>query len=250
MNTQKSLFFIILLLGMFLSSCNKENISVPTDNEILGSTVKPLLIDEYIYPIQPGTPEWAKLQSHTEMLEAIQIPDSVLEKITTWGLLESCFKYPLYGDCAAFNDQVGYINDLTQTFSGFKELLSREDAPKIILYFFRHWDVSLYPDFIKRNFIELTIGSDSFLSKLNERQLLYLISLALDMKDKENEYYTSSLPPYSFFVMANSMIHYHFKPFLDYCAVNKNPLPDGYFFWRINSSCEKIEEYSQRLLNL
>ena len=249
MNNQKSFFFITVVLGIFLSSCGKEQIPIPNDEEILGSLVKPQIIDEYIYPIQPGTAEWATLTSYPEMLEAIRIPDSVLKKITTWGLAESCFNYPLYGDCAAFNNQVGYINDLTLTFSGFRELLSREDAPKIILYFYRHWDVSLYPDFVKRNFIELTIGSDSFLSKLNERQLLYLTSLALDMKEKENKYYTGSIPPYSFFIMANSMIHYPYKPFLDYCAADKNPLPDGNFLWRINSSCEKIEEYSRSLLN-
>jgi len=249
MKNQKLFFFIILVFGILSGSCNKENITIPSDEDILGGIVKPQVIDEYIYPIRPGTPEWADLSSYTEMLDAIQIPDSVLKKISTWGLVESCFKYPLYGDFAAFNNQVGYINDLILTFSGFRELLSREDAPKIILYYYRHWDVSLYPDFMKRGFIELAIGSDSFLSKLNARQLLYLISIALQVKGKENEYYTSSFQPYSFFVMANSMIHYPYKQFLDYCSVVKNPMPDGYFLWRINSSCEKIEGFSRRLLN-
>jgi hypothetical protein len=143
-----------------------------------------------------------------------------------------------------------YFNELTLTFSGFKELFSREDAPKILLYFYRHWDISLYPDFIRRNFIELTLGCDSFLSKLNERQLLYLIAVAREIKDKENRMYSSSLPLYSYFVLANSMLHYQYKPFVDYCAADKNPYPDGYLFWRINSSIEKIEEYSRQLLNL
>ncbi|NVO21538.1 MAG: hypothetical protein HXX13_17685 [Bacteroidetes bacterium] len=248
MKYQKSLFFLTLVLGICCFSCKKDHISVPTDEEILGSMVKPREIDEYIYPIRPGTPEWATLGSHEEMETAVQIPDSVLDKITTWGLVESCINYPLYGDCAAYNDQVGYINDLMLRNRGLKELVTREDAPKIMLYYYRHWDVGSYPDFVKRNFIELIIGSDSFLSKLNERQLLYLTLIALQIKDKEKENYTSSLPPYSFFVMANAMIHYPYKPFADYCAVKKDPLPDGFIFWRINASSEKIEEYSRRLL--
>jgi hypothetical protein len=247
---KKSIIPIFLLIGLIMSSCKKESNSLPTDEEILGSIVRPQITDEYIYPVQPGTPEWAKLESHSEMLDAIQIPDSVLNAITTWGLVESCFKYPLYGDYSAFNNQPSYINDLVTTNSGFKELLSREDALLIVLYFYRHWDVNLFPNFLKRNFIELTIGCDAFLSKLNERQLLYLISVALDKRINQDEIYASSIPPYSFFVMANSMIHYGYKPFIDYCSLDKDPITNGNFFWRINSSCEKIEEYSRRLLNI
>lgn len=250
MINRKSMQLIILLLAILLGACKRETISVPTDEEILGNLVISAFKGEYIYPIRPGTPEWANLSSHTEMIDTTQIPDFVLDTISTWGLLESCFNYPLYGDYAAFNNQISYINDLVQSNNGLKELLSREDAPLIVLYFYRHWDISLYPDFLKRNFIELVIGSDDFISKLNERQQLYLISVALDKKQKQEETYSGSIPPYSFFVMANSMIHYGYKPFVEYCATDKPTVPNGYFFWRINSSCEKIEEYSRSLLNL
>jgi hypothetical protein len=250
MINRKSKYIIILLLPMLMGACKKETSSVPTDEEILGNIAKPAITGEYIYPIQPGTPEWANLSSHAEMIDTTQIPDLVLDTISTWGLLESCLKYPLYGDFSAFNNQISYINDLEQSNKGFKELLSREDAPLVMLYFYRHWDISLYPDFLKRNFIELVLGSDNFISKLNGRQQLYLISLSLDKKLKQEATYSGSTPPYSFFVMANSMIHYGYKPFVEYCSTEKPTLPDGYFFWRINSSCEKIEEYSRSLLNL
>jgi hypothetical protein len=246
----RSIHLIILLLGILLGACEKEPVSVPDDEEILGNIEKPAITYEYIYPIQPGTPEWANLSSHDEMIDTTQIPDFVLDTISTWGLLESCLKYPLYGDYFAFNNQISYINDLEQSNNGFKELLSREDSPLIVLYFYRHWDISLYPDFIKRNFIELVIGSDNFISKLKERQLLYLISVALDKKQKQDETYSGSIPPYSFFVMANSLIHFGYIPFVEYCATDKPTLPDGYFFWRINSTSEKIEEYSRSILNL
>ncbi len=250
MINRKSIPILILLLLLLAGACKKETISVPTDEEILGNFVKPAVTGEYIYPIQPGTPAWAGLGSYTEMIDTTQIPDRVLDTISTWGLLESCLTYPLYGDYAAFNNQVSYINDLEQSNHGFKELLSRADAPLVILYFYRHWDVALYPDFMKRNFTELVIGSDGFISKLNERQQLYLISVALGKKQKQKEAYTGTIPPYSYFVMANSMIHYGCKPFVEYCAADKPTLQDGYFYWRINSSYEKIEEYSRSLLKL
>jgi len=251
-------FFIFLLFTTLLTSCEKERnpipkekISIPTDEEILGSVIKPQIIDEYIYPIQPGTPAWAELKTYAAKVEAVRIPDSILKVISTWGLVESCFKYPLYIDFSAFNDQVKYINDLEQTNSGFKELLSRDDAPLVLLYFYRNWDISPSSYYLKRYFVELVIGSDKFVSRLNERQLLYLLSVALDKKEKQYDLYEGNVPPpYSFFVMANSMIHYRYQPFIDYCAIVKNPSPNGMFYWRINASIEMIEEYARDLLDL
>jgi hypothetical protein len=257
MRNSKSSFFIFLLFAMLLSACEneknsipEEKISIPTDEEILGSVIKPQIIDEYIYPILPGTPAWAELKTYAAKVEAVRIPDSVLNVIFTWGLLESCFKYPLYIDYSAFNDQIQYINDLEQTNKGFKELLSRDDAPLVLLYFYRNWDINPSSYFLKRFFIELVIGSDKFVSRLNERQLLYLLSVALDKKEKQNKLYESSTPPYSFYVMANTMIHLGYQPFIKYCATYKKPMPIGNFYWRINSSIEKIEEYARGLLNI
>ncbi len=255
MTNRKSFFSIILILGLLCNACDKEKtdekekISIPTDAEILGGVIKPQIIDEYIYPILPGTPAWAELKTYAAKVEAVQIPDSVLHKITTWGLVESCFKYPLYSDYAFFNDQVNYINDLEQTNSGFRELLSRDDAPLVLLYFYRYWDISPSSYYLKRFFIELVMGSDKFVSRLNDRQLLYLLSVAWDKKEMQNELYESPPPPYSFFIMANTMIHFGYEPFIEYCATDKNPVPIGNFYWRINSSIEKIEEYARGLLN-
>jgi hypothetical protein len=250
MINRRSIHLIIILLSILLGACKKETVSVPTDEEILGGVIKPQILDEYIYPIQPGTPAWTELKTYAAKVEAVRIPDSVLNVISTWGLVESCFKYPLYIDYSAFNDQIKYINDLEQTNNGFRELLSRDDALLVLLYFYRNWDINPSSYFLKRFFIELVIGSDKFVSRLNERQLLYLLLVALDKKEKQEELYESTSPPYSFYVMANSMIHYGYQPFIEYCAIDKPTVQDGYFFWRISSSTEKIEEYSRLLLNL
>jgi len=257
MKNGKSFFLFLLLFVILLGACkkektsDKEKISIPTDDEILGGVIKPQVVDEYLYPILPGTPAWATLKTYAAKVEAVRIPDSVLNVISTWGLVESCFKYPLYSDFSAFNDQVKYINDLEQTNNGFKELLSRDDAPLVLLYFYRNWDISPSSYYLKRYFVELVTGSDKFVSSLNERQLLYLLSVALDKKEKQYDLYEGNVPPpYSFYVMANSMIHYGYQPFIDYCATDKKPSPIGNFYWRINSSIEKIEDYARGLLDI
>jgi hypothetical protein len=248
MSYRSLILTLVLTFCIFLIECKKDSVP-PADEEILGNTVKPEIIDVYIYPIRPGTPEWATLTNHDEMLEAIEIPDSVLQNISTWGLTESCFNYPLSGDCFAHNNQVAYINDLVKSFNGLKELFSREDISTILLYSYRHMDFSLYPNFMDRHFIELLIGCDSYLSKLNQRQLQYLASVALEKANYQRDHFESSFPPYSYFIMANAMIHYGYKPFIKYCSTNTENSLTEILLWGINAQTEQIGKYAESFVN-
>jgi hypothetical protein len=239
---------LVLTFGIFLIDCKKESVP-PTDEEILGKIFKPEVVDEYIFPIRPGTPEWATFTSHDEMLEALELPDSVLQNITTWGLAKTCFKYPLSGDCSAHNNQVAYMNDLAQNFNGLKELFAREDVSAILLYNYRHLDFSLYPSFMDKHFIELLIGCDAYVSRLNKRQLQYLASVALEKANFQRENFESSFPPYSYFIMANAMIHYGYKPFINYCSTNTENSLTEIFLWGINAQTEQIGKYAEAFVN-
>jgi hypothetical protein len=239
---------LVLTFGIFLVECKKDSVP-PTDEEILGNIVKPEIIDVYIYPIRPGTPEWGTLTSYDQMLAAIKLPDSILHSISTWGLVMTCFNYPLSGDYFAHNNQVAYMNDLSQSFNGLKELFSREDISTILLYNYRHMDFSLYPSFIDRHFIELLIGCNAYLSKLNQRQLQYLVSVALEKANYQRAHFESSFPPYSYFIMANAMIHYGYKPFINYCSTNTENSSTEIFFWGINAEIGQIEKYAVAFVN-
>lgn len=239
---------ILLCAGIFLSSCKKDPALLPTDNEIFGNLIKPDLIDEYIYPILPGTPEWAQLENHEEMDEAVELPDSIINKISTWGLAETCYNYPLYGDVWAHNKPITFFNYLAQSFNGLKELYSREDATLVLLYNYRFLEIETSSDSFKLNFIQLIIGCDAFLTKLNDRQIKYLLSVALDKCKMQRDSLDSSFPPYSYFIIANLMIHSNYRPFIDYCALEKDVVTSEFMFWGINSSCVMIEEYGKDFL--
>jgi len=245
MSIQKILTICILILCIQLIACKKKSDSPPTDSEILGNIVKPEIIDEYIYPIQPGTPEWAALQNHEEMIEAVKIPDPVLHNISTWGLVETCFKYPLGGDCLLMDCPSSWINDLSTSFNGLNELFSRTDVSEILLYNYRYFDFNKYPNWIDWQYIELMIGCDAFVSKLNNRQLLYLVSLAIE-KSQEQKEYLQPLLPNSFYIMANAMIHAGYKPFIDYC-ITQNYLQSGTYTY-CNGE-EKFEEYAKDFIH-
>jgi len=240
MRTQKVISICILIVCLQLISCKKkETYSLPTDSEIIGSVIKPTVIDNYSYPIHPGTPEWATLQNHDEMTSALELPDAELHSISTWGLVETCFKYPLGGDCIFFNCPSIFIDDLPKSFNGLQELLSRNDASVVLLYNYRYLDFNAYPNWIDWQYIELMIGSDAFVSTLNNRQLLYLASVAIEKADLQKE---KSIVPNSYFVMANAMIHAGYKPFIDYCNTQNYIISGTYTYCHGE---EKFEEFAK-----
>lgn len=249
MRHQKLLIFFILLVSTFIIRCKKESDTLPSDVVILGNVLKPEIIDEYIYPVQPGTPEWAALRSHDEMLAVLQLPESVLQNISTWGLAQTCFKYPLYADYAAQNNQATYINSLAKSFNGLKELFAREDAPLVLLYEYRHLDFTKYSNPFKINFIELILGNDSLIKRFNKRQLVYLVTVALEQVKEHREYFDSSMAPNSLYIMANVMTYAKYKPFIDYCkSTNDGFLGEFVLWWGIGTHYEKIEDYAKEFV--
>jgi len=248
MRNRKLLVSIVLILGVLFTGCKKESNPPPTDEEILGDVVKPAVIYKYVYPVRPGTPEWAALTSHDEMLDACKIPDSVLQTLSTWGLFATCIDYPLYGDYFAFNHQATWINDLSQSFNGLRELFSRTDAPQVLLYDYRYLDLEKNPSFLVRNYFELLIGCDASVSRMNNRQLLYLVAVALDKDKQQRVYFNNSHPPYSVYIMANAMTHAGYKPFIDYCAAQKDINLGELTLWGFSATAEKIEEFAKRYI--
>ena len=61
------------------------------------------------FPVKPGTSEWKKFKSHDQKVASLQIPASVLKKMSTRELLTICLRYPFWNDMYAFNSvQQGY----------------------------------------------------------------------------------------------------------------------------------------------
>ena len=87
----------------------------------------------YEFPIKPGTKAWENLKNHAEKVNACQIPDSILELISTEELIDICLDYPLFPDIMAFNSVQDGINHLKQNFNGIRELIARDDYPQILL---------------------------------------------------------------------------------------------------------------------
>ena len=147
------------------------------------------------------------------------------------------------------NNVSDYINYRPAYDNGLRELLSRPDLTDVLLYEYRYMDMKKYPDFIDRNIRELVFGCSAFVSKLNSRQLLYLVSLAIEKAHvQESEYTNTSFSPYSYFVMANAMVHAGYKPFIKFCAIEQEIPISEYIFKDFTTYPEGIEEYAKAFI--
>jgi hypothetical protein len=112
---------LVVVSGMlFLSACSRPDV-----------------IDAYDYPVKPGTEEWKSFFTHQEMIDACQIPEDVLTKMSTKGLVETVVNYPLLVDMSAHNFAQDGVDAVASYFNGLAELFSRKDAGAELLAKYR-----------------------------------------------------------------------------------------------------------------
>ena len=80
------------------------------------------------YPVKPGTEEWKKFQSNEEMVKACQVPESILQSLSTNELIDIYLRYPLLYDVFAFNNTDEGLDKLFSDFNGIRALYKRKDA--------------------------------------------------------------------------------------------------------------------------
>jgi hypothetical protein len=100
-------------------------------------TVTTAAVDFYIYPVQPGTPEWSKLNSLDEMIEACQVPQDTLDKMSTQGLVLTVRYYPLWGIISFSNRPQSGFENIAARVNCVQELYTRQDAATELLTNYR-----------------------------------------------------------------------------------------------------------------
>lgn len=118
MKKTKRILSVFLCLFVVLGSLSAFAIDLPSSNT---NTIDV----PYSYPIVPGTPEWKELKTHEEKVAACQIPDDILNSLTTEALIETVANYPLAVDIYAYDStEQGYLK-LKDQFNGVAELERR-----------------------------------------------------------------------------------------------------------------------------
>ena len=88
---------------------------------------------EYKYPFYAGDEKWQLFNSTEERVAALQIPDSLLYKMSTPQLLESCLNYPYLKDVLFADDIEIGIAFVSSSFNGLCELLKRQDLMTVLI---------------------------------------------------------------------------------------------------------------------
>ncbi len=141
------------------------------------------------YPIRPGTEEWEKLNSFSERLNAFNIPDSILNNMTTENLVKTCLAYPWWMLITSRDDNQAGYDFLKKNFNGFQELETRKDAGFELVKIYG----SMLPAKIVESktliskgrfsyqfiFIEILLSQTSTIENLTKQNLIQLLESAI-----------------------------------------------------------------------
>lgn len=114
----KKIFFSVLFITLFFVI----SISSVSANEI----------SSFHYSVSTSDEEWKSFTAKSDMIEALRIPQEVLETLTTLELVELVFDFPMIIDLHLYNS----INDALKSFElecdAYRELLNRPEALKVL----------------------------------------------------------------------------------------------------------------------
>lgn len=147
---------------------------------------------------------WRQFKTLEEMMEACQLPQQMLDTISTEGLIKLCYDYPLHSIYLAYNNQSEGISVITSNFNGFDELKNRPDAAEKIIDFYDNLYVPVYQtcnnvkydDFsiLKLNYFENILASElipDIFNTNNKEKLAVAVNKKLQIKQSIPEIYAS-----------------------------------------------------------
>jgi hypothetical protein len=138
----------------------------------------------YDFPVNPNTEEWKNLKREKERINALQIPDELLQSMTTDDLIITCMNYPAFGHFTAYNSIEEGISRVIKNFNGLRELLVRKDASSKMLSLFSSGfadkpfkDVN--PDFwdMRADYFKLLFARDEIIDNLSADEKLSLLEI-------------------------------------------------------------------------
>lgn len=158
------LLALAMITTMFGFSAYAYDIPAETSNS--GYTID----EPYEYPIKPGTDEWFSIESHADKVEMLQIPQEILENMTTRALVESVVNYPYFPDMDAFSTpELGYMA-VRDGFNGLQELENRPDGMSCLSAYFEDQQAARSADmtYVVRRAIKITLEENG--NEVNEQQ--------------------------------------------------------------------------------
>ncbi len=214
----------LFVIAMILAGCDKNELDCCKCPESEGRS------DVYEYPLKPGMPEWADLETNEEMFKAVQIPEKRLRRMCTIGVVDSWLIFPLRTHIILwhpFQIQKGF-DRLTNSFNGLQELLRRPEAGEMLFRKYKLYDPGGYGQnaspagkgmyMIDLSILEFTLAQTAILDRFSSLQKKELVREALVKRRQKtaDPVYGGPLTHLSdAYIMARVMKQDKYEPFLD-----------------------------------
>ncbi|MFI3255773.1 MAG: hypothetical protein R3Y63_15825 [Eubacteriales bacterium] len=155
----------------------------------------------YEFPIVPEMDEWKLFNTTGEMYEATQIPDEILEEMSTFALLETLMEHPMYSDILAFDDQTIGFDIVSNKINIFDELEERADLDEALR--------QVSTDFTN-TVSTFGVETDEILDAQIDAILLnvFIDSLNNDIDDNDPKIQSFSIPSYVYTPKGSSVFVY------------------------------------------
>lgn len=121
-------FKVVCSLICLMLIMTSNSFALSNDEDVSTEQNQYTITESYEYPVVPGTDEWKSFTSHVQMIQACQVPENILKKMTTEALFQTVMDFPLLGDALLFDDSDAGYNALKTNCNALRELLEREDA--------------------------------------------------------------------------------------------------------------------------
>jgi hypothetical protein len=143
---------------------------------------------DFEFPVRPGDDAWEDIANGKERLAACQVPDDLLNQMSSAELLHASLDYPLLINIIAY-EQTDAVDRIRNQFNGLRELLKRRDCGTVVMleYSSQHRE-DLYSQgrdpLARRNslvpamFVELLLTNDSVLATLDKNDKEELVAIA------------------------------------------------------------------------
>lgn len=116
----------VCLLVCLLVVATTDSFALSVDEDAIVDAY--IITEPYEYPVVPGTDEWKTFTTHEQMIQACQIPESILKRMTTEALLLTVMDFPLLGDTLLFDNEDAGYKALKENCNALIEFLERDDA--------------------------------------------------------------------------------------------------------------------------
>ncbi|MBI9069177.1 MAG: T9SS type A sorting domain-containing protein [Salinivirgaceae bacterium] len=149
----------------------------------------------FSFPIKPGLESWNKLQTENERIGALQVPDSLLKRMTTQALVLTCLDYPAFGNYCIFNNFQKGMDKISLDFNGLTELKTRNNAGNILIKLYKEIDTkhkstkkySFNTDYwgLKFGYFEMLLAQDAIQNNLGNDLQIELLKETLKKYNEE-----------------------------------------------------------------